>query len=92
MPTELTPLDESMFRGLLEYINDLTPRAQEQLRQILSIRPTRLMVSSPEYDSGRDAVTYRTTHGFQVHRHEGVVQMSDVDSDASWDGHEPEDL
>lgn len=46
MSTELTPLDESMFRAMLEYINDLTPRAQEQLRQILSTSATTFDVNA----------------------------------------------
>lgn len=91
MPSGL-PLDESTFRAMLEYINDLTPRAQEHMREMLSISPTRLIMSAPEYDSGRDAIVWRSTHGFQALTPRGVVQMSAVDSVASWDGHEPEDL
>lgn len=44
------------------------------------------------FDPNRDAIVWRSTYGFQAHQTRGVVQMSAVDSVASWDGHEPEDL
>lgn len=85
MPTGLTLTQEQM-REWMDQLTGVPPNAR--LRELMASAPIR----TEEVRRTHDTVMYRTTHGFRVHRSDGVVQMSDIGFDASWDGHEPEDL
>ncbi len=75
----------------LEEARDPNSRLRELLNSP-SIFERPVTRALPTYDSGRDAIVWRSTHGFQVLQTRDVVPMSDVESVAAWDGHEPEDL
>jgi len=86
MPSGLT-LTEEQMRSWIDQLNNAPP-PNERLREIMRFAPIR----TEEVYWTHDTVSYRTTQNIQVLRTRGVVQMSTVESAASWDGHEPEDL
>lgn len=86
MPSGLT-LSQEQMRTWIDQINNAFP-PNERLNDLLmptSIRTERAY-------SSYDAVVYRTYYDPRIITTHGVVQMSSIDSVATWDGHEPEDL